>query len=345
MNKTNKWLMPSYCRDFRCKADRCRNTCCSSWRIPVSKAEYQRLITMNFSKELDRRIQNAFVIPETVTDSCYRYVSFNWLGECPIQDKGLCYLHREKGEEYLPKICRLYPRSCKQINGTLVMNCSSSCERVVEMLYESDSLDIIEVDSDMEAQLCYEICEEDIRQLHLFQRIIQDRSTTLAYSIAEICRIINEEEFVKDYESDEDPLKEALELLNRFSYDGSRLSRIGETVTDRYGKDPHLYVSDRERFEKDFPDWMTFFERVINNSMIYENFPFVDERSDRTVAYKGLCVCYGLMRVICIGYTAVHHSEEDLIDAVAALFHLIDHTAFYYNVGIIVDNAAILLKL
>ena len=51
------------------------------------------------------------------------------------------------------------------------------------------------------------------------------------------------------------------------------------------------------------------------------------------------------MRFVCIGYTTVHYSEEDLIDAVAALFHLIDHTAFYYNVGIIVDNAAVLLKL
>ena len=345
MKKMNKWLMPAYCRDFRCKADRCRNTCCSSWRIPVSKEEYRRLITMNCSKELDRRIQNAFVVPETVTDSCYRYVSFNWLGECPIQDKGLCYLHREKGEDYLPKICRLYPRSYKQINDTLIMNCSSSCERVIEMLYEGDSLDIIEEMSDKEAQLHYTISAEDVKQLHLFQRIIQDRSTTLAQSISDICRIINEDEFRKDYESAEDPLKEALDLLRRFLLNSTRLSQVAETVIQRYEQDPSLYPSDQERFEKDFPDWMTFFERVINNSMIYENFPFVDERSDRTVAYKGLCVCYGLMRIVCIGYTAVNHSTEDLIDALAALFHLIDHTAFYYNVGIIVNNAAILLKL
>lgn len=300
---------------------------------------------MNCSKELDRRIQNAFIIPETVTDACYRYVSFNWLGECPIQEKGLCYLHREKGEEYLPKTCRLYPRSCKQINSTLIMNCSSSCERVVEMLYESDSLDIIEEDSDMQPELYYEIDKDDVKQLHLFQRIIQNRSTTLAQSIIDICRIINEEEFGKDFESDKDPLKEALALLDRFTAGSTRLSQIAETVIDRYENDPGLYDPDRDRFEKDFPDWMTFFERIINNSMIYENFPFVDERSDRTVAYKGLCVCYGLMRIVCIGYTAVHHSEEDLIDAVTALFHLIDHTAFYYNAGIIVENAAILLKL
>ncbi len=345
MNNTKQWLMPAYCRDFRCKADKCRNTCCSSWRIPVTKSEYQRLITMDCSKELDRRIQNAFIIPETVTDSCYRYVSFNWLGECPIQDRGLCYLHREKGEDYLPKICRLYPRSYKQINNTLVMNCSSSCERVVEMLYEEDGLNIIEQSLDKEPELRYTIREEDVKQLHLFQRIIQDRSTTLSQSIADICRIINEEEFRRDYENTEDPLKEALRLLERFLQNTTRLSQIAETVIQRYGNDPGLYDTDREAFEKSFPDWMPFFERVINNSMIYENFPFVDKRSDRTDSYKGLCICYGLMRIICIGHTAVHPSKEDLIDAVSALFHLIDHTAFYYNASVIAGNAAILLKL
>lgn len=300
---------------------------------------------MDCSKELDRRIQNAFVIPETVTESCYRYVSFNWLGECPIQDKGLCYLHREKGEAYLPKICRLYPRSYKQINDTLVMNCSSSCERVVEMLYEEDGLNPVEDYLDQQPELHYTIKEEDVKQLHLFQRIIQDRSTTLAQSIAAVCRIINEEEFRKDFGSDTDPIKEALELLSRFLSGNTRLSPIAEAVIDRYENDSDLYEADRERFEKKFPDWMSFFERIINNSMIYENFPFVDKRTDRTDSYKGLCVCYGLMRIVCIGHTAIHPTIEDLIDAVAALFHMIDHTAFYYNVGIIAENAAILLKL
>ena len=337
--------MPAYCRDFRCKADRCRNTCCSSWRIPVTKSEYQRLITMDCSKELDRRIQNAFIIPETVTDGCYRYVSFNWLGECPIQDRGLCYLHREKGESYLPKICRLYPRSYKQINDTLVMNCSSSCERVVEMLYEEDGLNIVEEYLDQQPELRYTIKEEDVKQLHLFQRIIQDRSTTLAESIAAICRIINEEEFRKDSESGADPLAEALSLLDRFLSGNTRLSQMAQNVIQRYREDPALYDSDKEDFEKTFPDWMPFFERVINNSMIYENFPFVDKRSDRTDSYKGLCICYGLMRVVCIGHVSLNRTKEDLIDATAALFHLIDHTAFYYNAGIIAAHPAVLLKL
>ena len=94
---------------------------------------------MECSEELNRRVQGAFVMPDFVSDDIYRYVSFNWLGNCPIQDKGLCALHREKGEGYLPKICRLYPRSLKQINDTLFVSCSGSCEKVAEILYENKS--------------------------------------------------------------------------------------------------------------------------------------------------------------------------------------------------------------
>ena len=116
-------------------------------------------------------------------------------------------------------------------------------------------------------------------------------------------------------------------------------------VVERYDEHPELYADDSRRFEKDFPGWMEFFERVINNSMIYENFPFVDSRTDRTDSYRGLCVCYGLLRVLCIGNHHFNPDKGSLIDAVAALFHLIDHTSFYYNIACITDNAAIMIKL
>ena len=36
---------------------------------------------------------------------------------------------------------------------------------------------------------------------------------------------------------------------------------------------------------------------------------------------------------------------DDLIDVISYLFHVIEHTAFYYNASIMVDNAAVMLKL
>ena len=140
-------------------------------------------------------------------------------------------------------------------------------------------------------------------------------------------------------------MEAAMNIIDRLADERSNLYDYFLEVRDRYEKDRGLYEKDALDFEERFPIWMNFFENVLNNSMMYENFPFVDERFDQTDAFKGLCASYGLLRFMAIGYTAIHPNKDDLIDVVAALFHLIDHTAFYYNAHVLVDNAALLLKL
>ena len=340
-----QWLFPEYYSAFSCKADQCRNTCCSSWRIPVSKKEYNALITMECSEELNRRVQGAFVMPDFVSDDIYRYVSFNWLGNCPIQDKGLCALHREKGEGYLPKICRLYPRSLKQINDTLFASCSGSCEKVTEILYENKSLNILEGELDAKPELFYTVEDDDITQILAIQDVMKEENMDLPAKIAKVCRMINAEEFVKDYDCNREVLSDAIALLKRLSGDNVILNEVCEESEKRYGRNPDLYYKDAKEFEERFSDHRGFFGRMINNSMMYECFPFVDKRTDKTAAYRGLCICYGLLRLVCIVYCLEHRKKEDLIDAVCALFRLIDHTAFYYNVSVLTENAAAFLKM
>ena len=341
----NTWYYPSYYPLFSCKADRCRHSCCSSWRIPVSRKEYESLLNMECSDELYSRVLRAFEVPEIITEDCFRYICFNWLGECPIQDKGLCALHREKGPQFLPKICRLYPRSLKKVNGFDFVSCSSSCEAVVELLYDNDLMAFSSGVLDEEPEIVHEISSESIEQIKKFHEIIKDRTTTLAESLESICRIVNEDEFNRDFMSGTDPLREALRVLGRLRDSNDRLEEIAGPVLDRYLSSPEMYEQDAECFERDYPEWMPFFERVINNSMMYELFPFVDSRFDSTMSYKGLCVCYGLLRVLCIGNHHFHDDKDSLIDAVSALFHLIDHTSFYFNVTVLTDNAAVMLKL
>lgn len=343
--KNERWLAPHYYLDFSCKADKCRNSCCNNWLIPISLEEYNKLITMDCSDELNRRIQTVFVVPEIVDKNCYRYISFNWLGQCPIQDKGLCYLHREKGERYLPKICRLYPRSLKRINGVNVACCSSSCERVIEMLYDSNCLSIEEIDIDAEAEIVYEVDEKSVERIKDFQTIIKDNTTTLSESIADICRIINHDEFEKDYNSNADPLNVSIEIINRFHNSNPTMDEIIENINSRYGNNPHLYKKDIELFETENKEWMSFFERIINNSMIYECFPFVDKETDQTRVYKGLCACYGMMRLVSAISCMDNYDKDKLVDAMSALFHLIDHTNFYYVISCLIDNTAIMLKM
>ena len=300
---------------------------------------------MECSEDLNRRVQSTFVIPEYVTENHYRYIAFNWLGNCPIQDKGLCNLYLEKGDNYMPTVCRLFPRSLKNINGVNVGCCSSSCERVVELLFECEDLNIQETVLNGKPQFSYEISDDDVKQIKHFNELIKDRSTTLVQSIADICRIINEEEFEKDYSSDEDAIKTAIDLLKRLAAENDDLSEVALGMEERYLNNHEQFAEDRDMFEERYPKWMNFIERLINNSMIYECFPFVDKRADRTRVYKGLCFCYGLLRMICIYTGSGNSSREKLIDSVSLLFHLIDHTSFYYNVSILAENAAVMLKI
>ena len=102
---------------------------------------------------------------------------------------------------------------------------------------------------------------------------------------------------------------------------------------------------DKEKAEDKDPQYMLKIERLINNSMMYECFPFVDPRAKRTNVYKGLCFCYGFLMILFVEAISNDSSEEDLVDSISSLFRIIDHTAFYYNMSVLYDNAAIMLKL
>lgn len=340
--ENKKWLMPMYYKSFKCKCEKCRHTCCHSWKIPISQDEYFKLIGMECSSKLHDRIEIAFEDPSSPSENKFKYISFNWLGECKLNEGGLCLLHVEHGPNALPKICRLYPRSLKKINNQLIASCSSSCEAVVEMLFDADSLYMVEDDLDENVELVYDINDKELFE---YQTLLKDRSTSLLTSIKDICLRVNAEAFKKEYNADTNPITEALNILDRFSESDNFFSEIVSEIKNRYKDNYYEYEIDKENFEKKYPNWNHFFENVINNSLIYENFPFVDDRFDKTNAYKGLCASYGLLRFLSIGYTSIHDSKEALIDVVAELFHLIDHTAFYYNVNVICNSAAILLKL
>ena len=339
-----KYLAPKYYEKFQCKTSRCRKTCCTSWRIPISRSEYNKLITMDCSPELNDRVQRSFIMPENVTEERFRYISFNYLGLCPLQKNGLCDLHKEKGEGYLPTVCKLYPRSLKNINGINFASCSASCERVVELLMEDD-IKIQETELSQKPQLKYEVSEDDQKQINQFNKIIKDRSTTLSQSLIDICQIINREEFDKDYASNVDPIKVAIDLLERLSEnDETFLEKIKSVKTKYYNKQNQYYI-DKEKAEDKDPQYMLKIERLINNSMMYECFPFVDPRAKRTNVYKGLCFCYGFLMILFVEAISNDSSEEELIDSISSLFRIIDHTAFYYNMSVLYDNAAIMLKL
>ena len=61
------------------------------------------------------------------------------------------------------------------------------------------------------------------------------------------------------------------------------------------------------------------------------SFPYCDERIKKSEAIYGVLIQYELLKLICTVYIGNEPDMEKLVDAIAAVYHLVEHTAFYYN--------------
>lgn len=94
--------MPAYCSDFKCSADSCSDNCCIGWEIDIDRktADFYSRVTGAFGARLKESIAHG---------ECS---SFILKGErCPfLNDKNLCDIIINLGQEHLCQICTDHPR-------------------------------------------------------------------------------------------------------------------------------------------------------------------------------------------------------------------------------------------
>ncbi len=97
-----KAIMPTYCKNFKCIADKCRDNCCIGWEIDIDAqtAGYYKTVGGSFGERLKNNINDGEV-------SCFRLC-----GErCPfLNENNLCDIIINLGEDRLCQICRDHPR-------------------------------------------------------------------------------------------------------------------------------------------------------------------------------------------------------------------------------------------
>ena len=138
------WIETDFFKDFHCKCSACRHSCCTDWKVGISKKDYDKLQTLTYSDELFNKLEVALAKPDFPSETAYRYFVPDYAGNCPMLDKqGLCMLQNEHGEDALADVCRIYPRSYKEINGIHELTCSNSCEAVIELLMNESKLSFV----------------------------------------------------------------------------------------------------------------------------------------------------------------------------------------------------------
>ena len=122
----------------------------------------------------------------------------------------------------------------------------------------------------------------------------------------------------------EQPFPTLLEKLDLIS---DNIREYGSIAVRRLsGDDRAGYMDALFQFRNTAPDWEAWFENLLVNHMFFAQFPFQDRPVSLTEETTALFSVYALLRFITIG--AGNGTAERLVNIIAALFRLVDHTQF-----------------
>ena len=338
-----KYIVPEYYKDFKCKSGECRHSCCDGWPIRISTKEYYHLLGIKCSDKLRVRLDCALKICLEPSNVSYKQISTDWHGICMLhREDGLCALQVELGESNLPEVCKLYPRSTKNLTEIYNCSCSNSCEEVVELLLDlKKTLLFEEKDLLIEPEFIinlstnkYECCKKSIS-------IIQDRSLSLPERFITLGNFLYGTDI---YLARPDNLSFAfqlLDVLDQYFEDSISICVYCKASQTYFGIDGKeklsaedlntillKYTSASEHLESILPDWQILFEQLIVNHMFYNNFPYSDNLLKVNDAFLSLTTMYSFLRFNLLGYMSDKTNSENLADYLAAMFRLIEHSNF-----------------
>lgn len=138
-----KLFAPDYYPEFTCIADRCRHSCCIGWEIDIDPASYARY--QKIPGEVGEKLRSRIELGEDAPH--FR------LGEgdrCPfLNERGLCEMILELGEEQLCQICTDHPRFRNYFSHRTEVGLGLCCEAAGELILKRTApMTLIELEDD-----------------------------------------------------------------------------------------------------------------------------------------------------------------------------------------------------
>lgn len=179
-------VVPDYYKKFRCIADRCRHSCCIGWEIDIDadSLEYYRTVGGNLGKRLAENI-----ITEADGTSHFKLCADQ---RCPfLNDKNLCDICTELGQEGFCQICDDHPRFRNFYSDRTETGLGLSCEAAAKLiLSQKEPSVLITAENDGGEFLWEEECDFlDFRD-DIFD-ILQDRTKTVENRIEDMLTFCN----------------------------------------------------------------------------------------------------------------------------------------------------------
>ena len=134
-----KLLAPSYYKNFKCIADKCKHSCCIGWEIDIDDD------TLDLYADIEGPYGE--VIRDSVDFDDVPHFRLTDEERCPHLDSaGLCKIITEFGEDHLCDICTDHPRFYEETKKGKTVGIGMSCEEACRIILTSDDYRLIEID-------------------------------------------------------------------------------------------------------------------------------------------------------------------------------------------------------
>ena len=343
-----------YYKSFACKCGDCRDTCCHGWKITVTYDEYMRLDSLRADPSMESEISKLLEVLETPEHGMYAILRKNEKGSCHMLDRnGLCSLHKKYGADFLPSVCKLYPRSVK-MGSCAELVCSAGCEKVCELLISSpEPFRIITVQKDYNGVIpeCYKNAEERDALREQAISAISDRSLSFEKRFDKLALLLPGGKGLSDHGN-----KTVAELSKRiillFCETSPAIGKYGrkamEYLSDGNGNvDMAKYENAEKLASNALPHLEQYFEKLLVNHMVYEQYPYTFEEKGEKESGNALFAVYALVRFLTVAAVAEstqitpaskEAAEKAFVDAASAAYRFTEHTDFYRNANIIINS-------
>ncbi|MFD2615559.1 flagellin lysine-N-methylase [Paenibacillus gansuensis] len=131
MKKRLQILTADYISQFACIGSECEDTCCQGWKVDIDRQTYKKYMKLRDPELKETMGKSIKRNKNGAGDTNYAYIQMDSNGSCPLLTKqGLCGIQLKHGEEYLSKVCSVYPKLNHVIDGRVERSGVVSCPEV-----------------------------------------------------------------------------------------------------------------------------------------------------------------------------------------------------------------------
>ncbi|MFJ3459046.1 flagellin lysine-N-methylase [Scandinavium goeteborgense] len=140
----HKVIKPDFVERFKCVGTECLISCCQGWNIFIDKKTHHRYLNADNPEIAALAKEN--LQPLRKGKNHYSVIKLDGQGQCPFMDeRKLCSVQHEMGEQALSPTCAIYPRSTLRYADETRHSMTLSCPEVARLvLFNEDSMKLHE---------------------------------------------------------------------------------------------------------------------------------------------------------------------------------------------------------